>query len=162
MRHTQISRCLGSAVGLLCTLFYITVADACLLAYDSAAPLSQGTGLARLSAQGGSHSFAANAGGRLGLSGDREVHLRLGGCQRSAVGGFAFETGLIQRLIAHDSDPYSAQAVWSGPIDLSVRTSLNAFRASRADQSKDARVDMGMQSALLISCLLYTSPSPRD
>ena len=161
MRHTQVSQCLGSAVGLLCTLFYVTVAEACLLAYDSAAPLSQGTGLARLSAQGGSHSFAANAGGRLGLNGDREVHLRLGGCQRSAVGGFAFETGLIQRLIAHDSDPHSAQAILSGPIDLSLRASLNAFKASRADQDRDARVDMGMQSALLISYPFSISPKQR-
>ena len=42
-----------------------------------------------------------------------------------------------------------------------MRTSLNAFRASRADQSKDARVDMGMQSALLISYPFSISPKQR-
>ena len=112
---------------------------ACLLSYDSAEPLPQGDGLARLSFQGGSDGFGTHAEGRLGLTGDRSLHLRLGGCQRSELWGWALEAGLNQRILTTTD---------TGLVDLSVRVSAVALFA---DDDQNSHSELGFQPALLVS-----------
>ena len=121
---------------------------ACLLSYDTAAPLAQGDGLARLSLQGGSQGFATHLGSRLGLTHDREIFLRSGGCQRSDLWGGAFELGVTQRIVAHRNHKEASQAFVSGPIDVAFRISAISFMT---DLNTGARTDLGFQPAILIA-----------
>ena len=121
---------------------------ACFLAYDTAAPLPQGDALGRLSAQGGSHGFASHLGGRLGLSGDRELQIRGGSCQRSSLWGGAFALGISQRFMAHQSHEVAPKSYLSGPVDIALRASIVSFMA---DQDDGARTDVGFQPVLLVS-----------
>jgi len=131
----------------MCLLSPVSEA-ACLLSYDNAAPLDQGDAIGRWSLQGGSKGFATHAGGRLGLSGDRELHIRGGGCQRSEMWGGAFELGLSQRLIAHSDHQTAQHAYFMGPIDLALRASVVSFVS---DHNVEARTDLGFQPVLLVS-----------
>ena len=120
----------------------------CLLSYDTASPLSQGDGLGRLSFQGGSQGFATHLGARLGLTGDREIHVRSGGCQRSDLWGGAFDIGVNQRLMAHHTHENATQAYFLGPVDVALRVSAVSFMT---DSKKGARTDLGFQPVALVS-----------
>ena len=100
-----------------------TVEAACLLSYDQASVLSQGDGLARVSFQGGQEGFASHAEGRLGLPGDRSMHLRLGGCERASLWGWAIEAGLNQNLLNTED---------TGLFDLGARLTLGMMMADQA------------------------------
>lgn len=113
------------------------VQAACLLSYDQASPLSQGEALARFSLQGGSEGFGTHLDSRLGLNDDRELHLRLGGCHRASLWGWAMEAGVTQNIFT---------AAETGLIDLGVRVSAVALLASN-DQEEFS--ELGFQPVVI-------------
>lgn len=134
-----------------------SVHAACLLAYDNAAPVQQGDALGRVGSHlgGGVSHWGAGAGGQLGLSGDRSLHLRSGACARSEITGWAIETGVTQRLMVHrghlsgdERAPY-----FSGPLDLGLRLTLSSFAGDQ--HNGEARSDLGVQVVTLLSYPLW-------
>ena len=125
---------------------------ACLLSYESGAPLDQGDVLARLGVQfgGGDNGWGSGLEGRIGLSGDRELHLRSGACARSELWGWALEAGATQRIIAHHGHgPNQDAHLFRGPIDLGARLSVISFSAS--ESAGEARSDIGFQAVAQLS-----------
>ena len=114
-------------IQVVCSLFIVlsitlmTEAEAsCFLSYDSAQVSAQGDGLARLSLHGGSEGLGAHLEGRLGLPGDRSVHLRTGSCERQGLWGWGVEAGLNQEWLSQAD---------TGLVDLAFRLSATMLIA---------------------------------
>ena len=124
------------------------VADAsCLLSYDSAQPLSQGDGLARLSFQGGEEGLGAVFESRLGLIGRRELHLRTGGCEWSSLLAWSLEAGLNQQWMSAEE---------TGIVDVGFRITGALLLADDQEESYSA---VGLEPALLVSLPFSLSDS---
>lgn len=123
----------------LCLLGLDKVEAACLLSYDQAKALPQGDGLARISFQGGKEGFGSHAEGRLGLPGDRSVHLRIGGCERASLWGWAVEAGLNQNLL-NTKD--------TGLFDLGFRMTMAMMVA---DYERSSYSEVGIQPSIIMS-----------
>ncbi len=133
-------------IQVVCSLFIVlsitlmTEAEAsCFLSYDSAQVSAQGDGLARLSLHGGSEGLGAHLEGRLGLPGDRSVHLRTGSCERQGLWGWGVEAGLNQEWLSQAD---------TGLVDLAFRLSATMLIA---DDEENAYSAVGMQPVFLIS-----------
>lgn len=129
----------------------------CLLAMESADPLAQGDGAAQAGGFGGSEGGGGSLIGRLGVSGDRELHLRLGLCQRevptppreddlspapTALLGKALEFGLKQRLLSPAS---------TGGVSLSLSLSATLLSASDGEERGTSLSRVGFVPVLLAS-----------
>ena len=111
----------------------------CLLSYDTAQVVSQGDGITRLSFQGGKEGLGSHLEGRLGLPGERSVHLRVGGCERASLWGWAVEAGLNQHLLTAEE---------TGFLDLGFRVSMVMMTA---DDEASAYSEIGLQPVLMAS-----------
>ena len=134
----------------LCLLGLNEVKAACLLSYDQAKVLPQGDGLARVSFQGGKEGFGSHIEGRLGLPGDRSIHLRLGVCERASLWGWAVEAGLNQNLLDTKD---------TGLFDLGVRLTMAMMVA---DQDHSAYSEVGVQPSVIMSYPFMVSKGERD
>lgn len=129
----------------------------CLLTMESAAPLAQGDAAAQAGGFGGSEGGGASLIGRLGLNADRELHLRLGLCQREvpraptatnaapaplSLWGKTLEFGLKQRLLSEDT---------TGGLSIALSLSATALAASDGEERGVELSRVGFTPALLLS-----------
>ena len=128
--------------------FASQIAEAsCLLSYDSAQVLPQGDALARISFQGGRQGLGSALESRLGLIGNRELHLRTGGCEWSSLLGWSLEAGLNQQWMNVNE---------TGLVDLAFRFTASILLADN-DEESDSSV--GLEPALLVSLPFTLSSS---
>jgi len=125
----------------------------CLLSAEEGAPLSQGDVIADLGGMGGSQGGGYALGARLGLTGNRELQLRVGGCQRALsdpleerpelnLWGNALDFGLKQGLLSVEE---------TGLVALSVALSAGLLSADDGEERGDAYSSRGFTPRLLIS-----------
>lgn len=120
-------------------------AASCFLSYDSASALPQGDALVRISFQGGTEGLGSTLESRLGLLGDRELHLRSGGCQWDSLWGWGLEAGINQEWLTVEE---------TGLVDLAFRVSATIFLA---DDQEDAYSSVGLVPVFLISLPFHLS-----
>ena len=124
----------------------------CLIAAEEGASLPQGDVIVDLAGMGGSQGGGYSLGGRLGLIGDRELQLRVGGCQRDvqssrddaevSLWGNGVSLGLKQGLL-------SAQQ--TGSVALSVSVTTDLLDASDGQERGEAYTSLGFTPTALIS-----------
>ena len=131
---------LGIALGMICLLSQMNIARAaCFLSYDQARTIKQGDGLIRINLQGGKEGLGTSLEGKLGLLGNRGLHLRSGTCQRSNLWGWGVEAGLNQHWLSQEE---------TGWVDLGYRLTTMIFFADDEDSSHS---EIGFQPVFLIS-----------
>jgi len=124
----------------------------CLIAAEEGAPLSQGDVIADLAGMGGTQGGGYSLGGRLGLTGDRELQLRVGGCQRDiqssrddaevSLWGNGVSLGLKQGLLS---------AKQTGAVALSVSIATELLDASDGQERGEAYTSLGLTPTALVS-----------
>lgn len=145
---------IGAALSLGVTALLTTqpLSARCLIAAEEGASLPQGDAIVDLAGMGGSQGGGYSLGGRLGLTGAKELQLRVGGCQRDlersrggdlvTLWGNGLRLGLKQGLLTQ------AQ---TGSVELSVSLSADLLDASDGEERGEAYTSLGFTPSVLIS-----------